>query len=162
MRRIVCDTGPLIHLHEADLLETLREAGRLFAPAAVKAELLSFDPVPDWLRIEPLIDPFGKEARTWIDSGLLHRGEAEAVGLAKQLRADWLVTDDAAARVVGQREGLEIHGSLGVLLYSAATGHLDGSDARAGLERLIDSSLWISSEVIEEARAALEQLVIEN
>ncbi len=46
----------------------------------------------------------------------LGAGEAEAIALARSLHADWLLTDDAEARVVAQLAGLEVHGSLGVLL----------------------------------------------
>lgn len=82
----------------------------------------------------------------------------EASALAQQVRADWLLTDDAAARLVAGSVGLEVHGSLGVVLWAAAAGHLEEPDARATLEALIRSSLWMSSRVVEEARFALQQM----
>jgi len=76
------------------------------------------------------------------DTGpLLHLREAEAIALARYLKPDWLLTDDAAARLLGQSLGLEVHGSLGIVLWAAATGYLNRSEADAILERLKNSSL---------------------
>ncbi len=125
MRSIVCDAGPLFCLQEANLLELLRAAGQLFIPPAVEAELRSLDPIPSWLQLVALGESFAETARAWAQAGLLDPGEAEALALAKQINADWLLTDDAAARLVARGEGLEVHGSLGLVLWAAATRHLD-------------------------------------
>ena len=162
MRLIVCDTAPLLSLQEADLLEILPLAGRIRVPLAVRAELQTLEPVPEWLEIAALKAPFKLEARGWVQAGILDIGESEAIALARQLNSDWLLTDDSAARLVAQREGIEVHGSLGVVLWAAATGHLDLSGARAALEALSRSSLWISTRVLNEARAALLELCSEK
>ena len=86
------------------------------------------------------------------------RYEAEAIALAKQLDADWFLTDDSAARLFAEAAGLETHGSLGIVLWAAATGHLAQAKAKDALERLARSSLWVSASVLDEARAALDEL----
>lgn len=63
-----------------------------------------------------LVPPHSAEAELWLEAGLLHAGEAEAIALARQIRADWLVTDGAAARLFAQTLGIEVHGSLGIVL----------------------------------------------
>jgi predicted nucleic acid-binding protein len=68
------------------------------------------------------------------------------------------LTDDAAARLVAQQHGLEVHGSLGVILWGAASGHLVRTEAETSLEALSRSSLWISARILEEARTALRQI----
>ncbi|HKV13358.1 MAG TPA: DUF3368 domain-containing protein [Thermoanaerobaculia bacterium] len=78
--------------------------------------------------------------------------------MAAQIRADWLLTDDAAARMVAQQQGFEVHGSLGVVLWAAVEGHLDRESAEEALEALSRSSLWLSSRILAEARAALRQI----
>jgi predicted nucleic acid-binding protein len=88
----------------------------------------------------------------------LDAGEAEAIALAKQVAADWLLTDDAAARLFASALGVEVHGSLGILLWAAAAGHLDRIKAEAALSGLAASSLWISRRVLEEARSALQRV----
>lgn len=78
--------------------------------------------------------------------------------LAQSLAADWLLTDDAAARVVATLLGIEVHGSLGVVLWAAARRHIDRPEAAALLDRLAKSSLWVSPAIVAEARRALEAL----
>lgn len=161
--RIVCDTGPLLHLLEAESLELLSRAGRIFIPPSVESELLSHAPRwtverPSWVEVVPLEPAFTEEALGWLRSRLLDRGEAEAIALCTQLSVDWFLTDDTAARMIGQSKGREVHGSLGVVLWAAATGVLDFDGARAALARLAGSSLWISARVLAEAGAALNKI----
>jgi len=97
-------------------------------------------------------------ALNWHRAGLLHLGEAEALALTLQERADWFLTDDSAARVVAEQMAVEVHGSLGVLLWGAATGLIDLPAAEAALDRLRQSSLWVPPRVLREARYALLDL----
>lgn len=163
MRRVVCDTGPVLHLWEASALSLLDSLGEVHIPPAVHAEILAGHPdwereKPHWIHITLLDATFAESAARWLDAGLLDLGESHALALAAQLRSDWLLTDDAAARVVASQQGLEVHGSLGVVLWSAATGGLDLDRAEATLEALAGSSLWISARVMAEARTALRQM----
>jgi len=163
VRNIVSNTGPLLHLREAQALDVLRLAGEMHIPKAVDAEMRYLDPAwrtqrPTWVTVETLVEPFAAEAIAWQQAGLLDLGEAEALALARQLQADWFLTDDAAARLVAQVQGLEVHGSLGIVLWAAAVGHFDRAEAEAALERLAQSSLWISARVRAEAWAALKRL----
>jgi predicted nucleic acid-binding protein len=68
------------------------------------------------------------------------------------------LTDDAAARLLAQNLGLEVHGSLGIVLWAAAVGHRNRTDSEITLERLASSSLWLSPKILAEARTALDQL----
>lgn len=86
-------------------------------------------------------------------------GEAEAIALARQVQADWFLTDDAAARLFARALGLEVHGSLGIVLWAAAVGHLNRTAAETALNHLARSSLWVSAKVLAEARSALDQLL---
>ena len=158
-RVVVCDTGPLLHLAEANHFDLLQHAGELHIPLAVDAELTDQQAHrAPWIHVSLLSPPHSAAAQAWQKAGLLDAGEAEAIELARQLRADWLLTDDAAARLVAQSLGLEVHGSLGVVLWSAAVGRLPRAVAEDALDRLAHSSLWISPSVLAEAKAALNQL----
>jgi len=164
--RIVCDTGPLLHLREAGSLALLGRAGRVHIPPAVQSEILIHDPRwaverPDWVDIVPPGPAFAAEASGWLRAGLLDQGEAEALALASQLKANWFLTDDTAARMLAQSRGQEVHGSLGIVLWAAATGVLDSTGAAEALIALSRSSLWISAKVLTEARAALKRLFAE-
>lgn len=85
-------------------------------------------------------------------------GEAEAIALARQITADWLLTDDAAARLFAEELGIEVHGSLGIVLWATAIGHLERPAAEQALAQLASSSLWISRRTLAEARAALHEI----
>ena len=61
---------------------------------------------PGWMHIDVLIAPHDVEAAAWQQAGLLNAGEAEAIALARQTSAHWLLTDDAAARLFAQSLGL--------------------------------------------------------
>jgi predicted nucleic acid-binding protein len=98
------------------------------------------------------------QAARWERVGLLDTGEAEAIALARELNAEWFLTDDGAARVFATALGLEVHGSLGVVLWAAAVGHLNRKEAESALHRLAQSSLWISTRVLAEAHTALDRL----
>jgi predicted nucleic acid-binding protein len=78
----------------------------------------------------------------------------QAIALARQLRADWLLTDDAAARLAAGSLGW----SLGIVLWAAGTRYLTRADAECALERLAKSSLWVSRSILLEAKAALDKL----
>lgn len=161
VRCIVSNTGPLLHLSEARTLQILSYAGEVHIPKAVEAEMGRLDPTwrtPSWLTVDSLDAPWQNRAQSWQQAGLLDRGEAEAIALAQQIQATWLLTDDAAARLFSQALGLEVHGSLGLVLWAAATGHLKREEAEDVLDRLAQSSLWISPRVLVEARAALRRL----
>jgi hypothetical protein len=99
-----------------------------------------------------------EQATQWTAAGLLHAAESEALALALQLNAHWYLTDDTAAREFAKSLGVEVHGSLGVVLWAATHGHLSPEKSAARLEALFSSSLWVSSSVRETARAALKQI----
>lgn len=164
VRVVVCDTGPILHLHEAGALALLAGAGEVLIPQAVDEELRSLMTEwpasrPTWLRVCRLASEDERRAAGLRGMGGLGLGEAEAVVLARSARADWLLTDDAGARIVATTLGLEVHGSLGVVLWAAAGKQIQRLEALAVLDGLAKSSLWISSDVLRDARQALDRLL---
>jgi predicted nucleic acid-binding protein len=163
VRVVVCDTGPILHLSEADALALLEKTGDVMVPSAVERELIARISDwsvrrPTWLRVE-----FVRDAPAWQLEQLtalagLGAGEAEAIVLARSLSADWLLTDDAGARVIATVFGMEVHGWVGVVLWAAATRHIDAQQADSVLDRLAKSSLWITAAILAEARRALDTL----
>jgi len=130
----------------------------------VNAELIEMNPSweeqrPSWIYIEPLSSSETSQAELLHKSGLVDMGEAEAIILARRLKADWFFTDDIAARVLASSINLECHGSLGIVLWASAVGNLNYREAKIALDKLFHhSSLWVSKDIIEEAYKALEKI----
>jgi predicted nucleic acid-binding protein len=160
MRRIVvCDTGPLLHLSEAGAAHLLSLLGDILIPPLVASEFEVNSQgwkTPQWVKILELDEAVREQAERWIQSGQIDAGEAEAIGLALQVSTDWLLTDDALARQFAESQGLEVHGSIGVLLWCVASGHIGTQQqAESLLDDLARSTLWISDRVLREARRAI-------
>ena len=164
MKRLVADTGPLLHLHEAGALDLLPLIGTVFIPPLVLAELRLHAPAlgsplpPDWAILQTLSETTQARAQAWQCAGLLHGGEAEALALAVEIKPDWFLTDDAAARLFADSLGLTVRGSIGVVLWTATQGLIQRAEAEGHWNGLENSSLWMSPKVRAEARAALAQL----
>lgn len=167
MRLIVCDTGPILHLQEARLLELLQKAGKVYIPKMVDIEMNELYPLwrkhrPEWITIEPLLPDETEQTESLFLSGLLGFGEAEAIVLAKRLKPEWFLTDDTEARIFASYLGMEVHGSLGIVLWSAAVGHLSYAKSKDGLDRLSKTSLWISKDIMSQAKKALKTMFRES
>jgi predicted nucleic acid-binding protein len=161
--RVVADTGPLLHLHEADALQFLPLVGEISVTPLILAELRMNAPplwltTPVWLKIHNLTSAMQQQASAWQHAGLLHGGESEALALAQAIKPDWFITDDAAARLMAESLGIEVHGSIGVVLWMAAKKLVNQTQAETCLTGLEKSSLWVSSKVRSEARAALQRV----
>ena len=114
-RIIVCDTGPLLHLSEAGVAHLLPLAGKVLIPPFVAAEFEAntqgWNP-PQWVQVVALEKSRQRKVERWMSTEHIHSGEAEAIGLALQEHADWLLTDDAMARQFAASLGLEVMAPL--------------------------------------------------
>lgn len=159
MKVILCDAGPIIHLYEARCLPLLMRTGDLFLPHQVYLEVQNVTHLdkkwPEWLRVIRLSPKEQREARAWQTAGGLHIGEAEALVLTRRKKADWFLTDAAATRLFVSMLGIEVHGSLGIILRSAAKRHIPRKETEDALNRLQQSSLWLSEKIFKEAHLAL-------
>jgi len=162
MRTIICDAGPIIHLYEARCLQLLRQTGNLYLPQRVFNEVQAIlqlkESWPEWLQVINLSPHEQKEAGIWKKSGDLHDGEAEAFILARRKKADWFLTDDSTTRLFVSLLGMEVHGSLGVILWNAAHKHLTRAETEQALNSLESSSLWLSSRIYQEALQSLDDI----
>jgi uncharacterized protein len=111
---VVSDTScisNLLTIREPDLLRKL--FGDIIVPPAVEMELRRFHgEIPSMFVVRPASN------RTLLErlSSELHRGEAEAICLAIELKAERLLIDEKVGREVAKREGVAIIGMVGVLI----------------------------------------------
>ncbi len=117
---VVSDTSPvtsLLQIGQAGILRTL--FGRVLIPSAVENELLRFHPsVPDFLDVQAIQDQQMAE----VLCRQLDRGEAEAIVLAEEARAEYLLMDEKLGRAIAEARGLKVVGLLGVLLMAKNAG----------------------------------------
>lgn len=162
MRTVVCDAGPVIHLHEAGLLHLLKACGSIHVPALVHEEICANTSLesnwPDWIEVVRLNYDAVKHATFLNRSGDLHGGESEAFVLCEDIKANWLLTDDAAARLFAATLGMEVHGSLGVVLWNVAHRHLEREQGLSALTALTQTSLWLSNRTLLDARTAIIEI----
>lgn len=161
-RVVVCDTGPLLHLNEIGAIDLLSLAGEVFIPLIVANEFekntQGWKP-PQWVQVVELDVTTKAKAEKWVKSNQVDAGEAEAIAFALQCKANWFLTDDAKARQLAEYLKLEVHGSIGLLLWAIAVGHVqEKSLAHQLLTNLANSSLWVSSQVLKSAKTAIDEL----
>jgi uncharacterized protein len=119
---VVSDTSPvtsLIQIGRIDLLQRCFE--KILIPRAVENELLAYhSKLPEFLRVAAVTTPPSAELLQEIDAG-----EAEVILLAEEIRPDFVLIDDAAARTVAVQRGLPVIGVLGLLLKAKQLRYID-------------------------------------
>lgn len=112
MTLVVSDASPLIALQQIDELKLLHELfGEVLVPPAVAREVSPSVILPEWIKTRSLQQPMAGE----ILHASLGAGESEAISLAQEVRADWLLLDERPARRLAQALGLRVAGTLGLL-----------------------------------------------
>ncbi|MBI5763193.1 MAG: DUF3368 domain-containing protein [Planctomycetes bacterium] len=130
---VVSDSSPLnilIRIHHIDVLPALFRT--VVIPPAVASELSHsrtpeivrawIDSKPAWLTVQ---------APKWLNPALTFDdpGEREAISLALELQADFLLADDRKARMAAQALGLSVTGAIGVLELASSRRLLSLSEA---------------------------------
>jgi predicted nucleic acid-binding protein len=118
---VVCDAGPLIHLHELGCLDLLSDFREVLVPDAVWAEVMRHRPSAlrsRRVRLERVtVDKKRPADLSHLANAFsLAAGEVESLVLMAQRPDAVLLTDDAAARLVAQRLGYDVHGTIGLIV----------------------------------------------
>ena len=117
---VVSDTTAITTLLKTgniNLLESL--FGTVVVPRAVADELLSYhQALPSFVKVKDLAKP--EKRLQQVES--LGRGEAEAIRLAKEVQADWLLIDDRKGRRVAEDLNLRCLGLVGIVLQGRRLG----------------------------------------
>lgn len=148
---VVADTGPINYLIQIGHLEILpRIAEKVVVPASVQTELLHPDaPIavrawaanpPVWVEVQ--------SATQLIQEMEISSTDREAIALARELGAHFLLMDDRQARACAKRWNVMTMGTLGLLEVAAARGLLSLPTA---LEKLRQTSCYLADELIENA-----------
>ncbi len=150
------NTSPVSNLALIGRLDLLRDQfEKICIPAAVKSELEGL-PNPaaravvqqgfeaGWLEVSPVANV----SLAAVLAKDLDQGEAEAIALAIEIKADVLVIDEKEGRGLARQAGLSVRGTLGILLRAKATGKI--SSLRAEIDALRSRAKFFVARELEE------------
>ena len=144
---VVADSGPIHYLVLIDSVDVMhplfgrvlipqavhRELTRLAAPAAVSRWINN---LPPWAEVHPA--PSLQEPRF----ERLGAGEREAILLAREVLADYLLIDDARGRFLAEAQHVRTIGTIGILRSAGKHGLID---FRRSFDKLMATNFRISS-----------------
>ena len=150
MPRAISNTSPLLYLYRIEAIDWLSKLfDEVWSPEAVKNELLAgrskgYD-VPNpadypWLKI---IDPKSMPSE-WLALDL-GTGEIAAMALALENPSHIILLDDGLARRTAQAAGLQVWGTLRVLLEAKSQGLVNKIEPF--VTNLSEAGMWVSAEV---------------
>ena len=128
---IVSDTSPITNLAAIGQLDLLRQLyGNVIIPQAVYDEMVGLDKIVpgtvevqtlSWIQVQAVVDS-QKVTEIQESQDNIDLGEAEAIILSLELKADLLLMDERRGRTVATSYGINITGLLGVLLQAKKQG----------------------------------------
>jgi predicted nucleic acid-binding protein len=149
---IVSNAGPLIYLAKVNSLHLLKKLYRevVLPPAALDeiskgkmrgmVDALAIENAikePEaWLRVEKLTAKQLRTVEALTKTVLIHRGEAEAIVLARDLREP-LLMDDRAGRKVAEIHDIACFGTIAVLLDAVWARLMSERDAKTLLNKIV-------------------------
>lgn len=150
MPKAISNTSPLLYLYRIDALVWLPELfSEIWVPDAVVVELAEgrkrgYD-VPNLSNYEWLnfVDPTHTPSE-WLTLDL-GAGELAAMALALENSGRIILLDDALARRMAQAAGLEVWGTLRVLLEAKSMGLV--SEIKPFVDKLNRAGLWMSDKI---------------
>ena len=152
--QVVSNTSPVCNLAIIGRLDVLRgQFGTIQIPEAVRAELARLEHPggrqgiqqaydDGWIRIQRLTN----RDLSNVLSASLDAGEAEAIALAIESRANRLLMDETAGRAMARSLAITLTGTLGLLLKEKREGRIPSLGIE--MERLVsDAGFFLSPRV---------------
>lgn len=150
---VVADAGPIIHLSRIGHLDLIPFLyGRVVVPRQVYDEVVRTEGTPpgsEELRHAEWVEVEEREIRSKVSrllEGHLDAGEAAALGLALDLKADLILSDDRQARSAAERLGFRVRGTLGILLEAKRQSRVPALAPL--LHALRAEGVWLSKELV--------------
>jgi len=156
---IVLNTSPIIFLGKINCLHLLENCVTdIIATPNVVFELGDYS-LPTFIRVESLSMIGLAYVKGAI--GRLHEGELSAIVLAQELSADFVVLDDLLARQKAQHLGLNVIGTLGLLLLMAKKGLLTNQQVWDYIGDLTQQhGMYLSDKMIEQIKQKLSSAAL--
>lgn len=105
-----------------------------------------------WLTTKPLEQKYRRLSWELVTYGI-HESQADAIALAKQLKADFFLTNDEAARKVALKHKVRTRWLTEVLLEALKVGLIrEPQDFDEMLDKLVSRGLWIRKTLVQDAK----------
>lgn len=149
----VSDTGPILHIHEIGAPD-LWKIAKTVTTTDVEAELRKYN----FKNILPIKITNKEKTNYYTIKYDLGIGESSCIALCAELSIKTLFTDDLAARSAAKKEGLDPHGTIGIILRAYRDKIITKKQT---IEHLVNlkqkSSLFITNQLIEMAIQAVNK-----
>ena len=146
-KTIISDTSCLIILTNIGELDLLRKVyGQIITTAEVADEF--GETLPEWIKINAPTDKY----RQKILELQIDKGEASAIALALEIPDSTIILDDQKARKIADKLGIEITGTLGVIVKAKLRGIIPS--VKPFLDKIRQTDFRLSVEI---ERQALEE-----
>ena len=145
--KVVSNTSPILCLFKIGKLGLLENLfGQVYIPQSVYDEINAHGTKNDGNRVLDSANFISvMNLRNFMAADFLmsqlDRGEAEAIILAAELRADLLILDEKKARRIVQAKGQRIIGTIGVLQVAKNNGLIP--DMKSSIDALISHGMWL-------------------
>lgn len=169
-RRVICNAGPLIALAKLNRLDLLAGLYRqVQIPPAVYDEVVIqglargaadartvqlFWQQSGW----PVIDVSHDVGGAFRPGSILDAGETEVLALARGDPDTLVLIDDEMARAESRRLGLEVKGTLGILVQARRRDLISFEELELLIQQIAARpDIWIGARLCEEVLKAMEQ-----
>lgn len=146
--KIVLNTSPIIFLSKVDSLKLLADCiDDIYAPTAVIDEQHEYT-LPAFIKVRTL----SATGAAYVQGALgrLHQGELEAIVLAQEIAADYVVLDDLLARRKAQRLAINVIGTVGLLLFLEKRSVLTAEQTWQKIRQLTDQhSMYLAPQLLQ-------------
>lgn len=157
MLKVVSNTTPIISLLKLNRLDLLKQLYKqIYIPTAVFNEIEAGKEKGfykdlssvNWINILEIKDKISVKYFLDLDSG-----EAEAIVLATELKADLIIIDEKLGRFHAKHANLKVSGTIGILLKAKTAGLI--KEIKPLLIELTEKKVWIDEklkrEILEKA-----------
>ena len=157
--KAVSDTGPIIHLSEINLQNALNIFSAIIIPEEVFNELKKNNSaIPRKAEVIKLNYKSKGLLKILVYQNELDMGESAAISLALQQGIANFITDDLDARIVAKNYGLEVHGTIGIILRAFRERVINKETAIKKIKSLpSESSLFITQDLINKIVSSVEE-----
>ena len=158
VNRAVSDTSPILHLNEINLLKIF-DIFDILVPEQVVDELIKNKIIlPKKIKVEKLKAEGKDTIKVLTNDYNLDIGEAAAIALFLQKKANYFFTDDLDARQAAKQFNIKVHGTIGIILRALREKIIDKEIAHKKVVELYsNSSMFISKDLVYETLKAIKE-----